>query len=257
MKKALLSAVAITALLSPVAAESFSGIFVAGKGAVLLLNKATLPDLSKEALNSDATKEYGGFGFKGGSGSAVLGWSYRFANNFVLGLSVGGGYNHHSIKETRDTAAASGNTDGKNFLGLDFVNSGLMAEARLRLGLVFGRFHVYLNPGIEMGMANPELTVHYKGDGDKEVNHKITYATDKGPEWKERLSFVVGLNTEYAVTQTVFVGGNIGFRYGFADVKNIAANFSDETKAVSSVVKDIAYKNPIGLEVGVTVGASF
>lgn len=259
MKKTLLISAFATFLVSPISGESFSGVFSSGKGSVLLFNKGTLPDLSKDALNADVTKDYGGFGLNGGFGGVELGYSFRFANNFVLGASVGGGYKHNVIKEARDTAATSGNTDGKNYLGLDFVNSGLAAEARLRLGMAFGRFHVYLNPGMELAMTNPELTVHYKGEEDKDSSHKVTYLTDKEPEWKERLSFVVGLNVEYAVSQTVFIGGNVGFRYGFADVKNISANFSETSKseAVAKVVKDVAYKNPIGVELGVIVGASF
>jgi opacity protein-like surface antigen len=253
MKKLLLSSVVLTVMLSPVAAESFSGMFVAGKGSVLLFNKATLPDLTKDTLGVDDPKEYGGFGFNGWNAGAELGYSFRFANNFVIGLSVGGGYKHHTLKEARDKET----TEGKKKLGLDFITSGLAADARLRLGMAFGRFHIYLNPGLELGMSNPELTVAYKGAGDKDETHKITYATDKGPEWKERLSFVIGLNVEYAVTQTMFLGGGVGYRYSFAEVKSMKDNFSDDTKAKSSVVGDISYKNPMGLEFGVIVGASF
>jgi hypothetical protein len=109
---------------------------------------------------------------------------------------------------------------------------------------------------MEVGMNNPELTVHYQADG-KEATHKVTYATDKEPTWKDRLSFVMGLNVEYAVTQTIYLGGGIGFRYSFAEVKDQKDNFSAETKAASAAVTDIAYKNPIGMDVGVIVGASF
>jgi opacity protein-like surface antigen len=253
MKKILLSSVVLSTMLSPIAAESFSGVFVAGKGSVLLMHKGTLPNLTKNTLVADDSKDYGGFGFNGGAGGAELGYSFRFANNFVIGLSLGGGYKHHTIKEAKDTEAGV----DKKQLGLDFITSGLVADARLRLGMAFGRFHVYLNPGIELAMSNPELTVTYKGAGDKDETHKITYATDKGPEWKERLSLVVGLNAEYALTQTMFLGGGVGFRYSFADVKNVKDSFSDETKAKASVVGDIAYKNPYGVELGVVVGASF
>lgn len=259
MKKILLSTALTATLLSPLAAESFSGMFAGAKGSILLFNKGTLPNLAKDKLDGVNPKEYGGFGFNGGYGGAELGYSFRFANNFALGFSLGGGYKHQTIKEARDTTAPVAGTDEKK-LGLDFITSGFSAEARLRLGLVFSRFHVYLNPGMELGMTNPELTVYYqeKVEGDKKVDktHKITYATDKGPDWKDRLSFVVGLNVEYAVTQTMFVGGGIGFRYSLADVKDQKDNFSAETAKVDAVT-DIAYKNPMGVDVGVVVGASF
>lgn len=254
MKKILLSSAVMTSMLAPIAAESFSGVFVAGKGSVLLMHKGTLSDLTQTPLTDANPKEgYGGFGFNGGAGGAELGYSFRFANNFVAGVSLGGGYKHHTIKEARDTEAGP----DKKQSGLDFITSGLMAEARLRLGMAFGRFHVYLNPGMELAMTNPEITVTYKGSGDKNETHKITYAADKEPDWKQRLSFVVGLNVEYAFTQTMFLGGGVGFRYSFADVKNMKDAFSDETKAKSSAISDIAYKNPFGLEVGIVVGASF
>lgn len=257
MKKILLSTALTAALLSPVAAESFSGMFAGAKGSVLLYNKGGLSDLTKNALDV-TTKDYGGFGFNGGYGGVELGYSFRFANNFALGFSLGGGYKHQTIKETRDTTAPAAGTDEKK-LGLDFITSGFAAEARARLGLVYSRFHVYFNPGVEVGMSNPELTVYYKGAGDnaKDESHKITYATDKGPDWKDRLSFVVGLNVEYAVTQTMFVGGGIGFRYSFADVKDQKDNFSAETKAKANAVTDIGYKNPMGVDLSVIVGASF
>lgn len=257
MKKILLSTALTAVLLSPLAAESFSGMFAGAKGSILLFNKGGLSDLTKAALDKD-TKDYGGFGFNGGYGGAELGYSFRFANNFAMGFSLGGGYKHNTIKEARDTTEPAAGTD-KKLLGLDFITSGFSAEARLRLGVIFSRFHVYLNPGMELGMTNPELTVYYKGAGDnaKDENHKITYAVDKGPDWKDRLSFVVGLNVEYAVTQTMFVGGGIGFRYGLADVKDQKGNFSEATTAKADVVTDIAYKNPIGVDVGVVIGASF
>ncbi len=254
MKKILLSSVIAAAALTPVAAESFSGMFTAAKGSIFFFHNGALPDLTKDKLDT-ATKDYGSFGFNGGAGGVELGYSFRFANNFVMGLSLGGGYKHHTIKEARDTEAG---TD-KKLLGLDFVTSGLAAEARARFGMVFKRFHIYLNPGVELSMANPELTLNYKGEGDKEASLKITYATDKAPDWKQRLSFVMGLNVEYALTQTMFVGGGIGFRYGFADVKDLKANFSDETNKanVDGKLTDIAYKSPYGAEAGIVVGASF
>lgn len=256
MKKILLSTALTAAMLSPLAAESFSGMFAGAKGSILVFNKGGLSDLTKTSLNKD-TKDYGGFGFNGGSGGAELGYSFRFANNFAMGLSIGGGYKHHTIKEARDTEAGA----DKKALGLDFITSSFIADARVRLGVIFSRFHVYFNPGMELGMADPELTVSYTykdaGDTLKEGTHKITYATDKGPDWKDRLSFVVGLNVEYAVTQTMFVGGGLGFRYSLADVKEQKDNFSTETKAKTEAVTDIAYKNPFGLDVGVVVGASF
>jgi opacity protein-like surface antigen len=254
MKKILLSTALTAAMLSPVAAESFSGMFAGAKGSILLFNKGGLSDLTKTPLDKD-TKDYGGFGFNGGYGGVELGYAFRFANNFAMGFSLGGGYKHSTIKEARDTEVGA----DKKALGLDFITSGFSTEARLRLGLIFSRFHVYLNPGMELGMSNPELTVYYKGAGDnaKDETHKVTYAPDKGPEWKDRLSFVVGLNVEYAVTQTMFVGGGIGFRYGLADVKDQKGNFSTETTAKADVVTDIAYKNPMGVDVGVVIGASF
>ncbi|QOL19948.1 DUF3575 domain-containing protein [Candidatus Bodocaedibacter vickermanii] len=257
MKKILLSTALTAVLLSPLAAESFSGMFAGAKGSVLFFNKGALSDLTKTALDKD-TKDYGGFGFNGGYGGAELGYSFRFANNFAMGLSVGGGYKHHTLKEARDTTEPAEGTAKKN-LGLDFITSGFAADARVRLGVIFSRFHVYFNPGMELGMTNPELTVSYKGAGDnaKDETHKVTYATDKGPDWKDRLSFVIGLNVEYAVTQTMFVGGGVGFRYSLADVKDQKDNFSAETKAKTDAVTDIAYKNPMGLDVGVVVGASF
>lgn len=256
MKKILLSTVIAAAALSPVAAESFSGIFAGAKGSILFFHKGDLPDLTKEKLNKE-TKSYGGFGFKGFSGGAELGYSFRFANNFVMGASLGGGYKHHSIKEERDTETGN----DKKKLGLDFVASGFAAEARLRLGMVYKRFHIYLNPGIELAMTDPELTVKYNGADNKEATHKITFAKEKGPDWKERMSLVMGLNVEYALTQTIFLGGGIGFRYAFTDVKDQAANFSEETKKIvddaNGVITDIAYKSPYGVEATFVVGASF
>lgn len=254
MKKILLSTALTAVLLSPIAAESFSGMFAGAKGSILLFNKSALPDLTKNALDV-ATKDYGGFGFNGGYGGAELGYSFRFANNFAMGFSLGCGYKHQTIKEARDTEAGA----DKKALGLDFVTSGFAADARVRLGLVYSRFHIYFNPGMELGMTNPELTVSYKGTGDnaKDETHKVTYATDKGPDWKDRLSFVLGLNVEYAVTQTMFVGGGVGFRYSLADVKDQKDNFSAETKAKADAVANIAYKNPMGVDIGVVVGASF
>lgn len=252
MKKILLSTAFTAALLAPVAAESFSGMFAGAKGAVLFFNRSTLPDLTKPALDV-AGKDYGGFDFNGFNAGAELGYSFRFANNFALGLSLGGGYKHHTIKEARDTEAG----DGKKVLGLDVLTSGFAADARVRLGVVFSRFHVYLNPGLEFGMTNPELTVYYKDEGDKEATYKIDYATDKGPDWKDRLSFVIGLNVEYAITQTVYLGGSVGVRYGFGDVKTLKESFSDETKSKSTVITDAAYTNQLGVDVSVLVGASF
>lgn len=258
MKKILLSTALTAALLSPLAAESFSGMFSGANGSVLLFNKGGFSDLTKAALAKD-TKDYGGFGFNGGYGGIELGYSFRFANNFAMGFSLGGGYKHNTIKEARDITDPAAGTDKKIF-GFDSVTSGFAANARVRLGLVYSRFHIYLNPGMELGMTNPEITVHYqeKVEGDKTVDktHKITYATDKDPDWKDRLSFVVGLNVEYAVTQTMFVGGNIGFRYGLADVHDQKDNFSEATAKVTEVA-DFAYKNPISLDLGVVVGASF
>lgn len=253
MKKLLLSTVLAASVLSTPHAESFSGFYVAGKGAFLFLNKASLPDLSKNDLNSDATKDYGDFGAHGASGGAELGYSFRFANNFVIGASLGGGYTHSSIKEAINTEAG----EDRNRIGLDFINSSLYTEARLRLGMVFRRFHVFLNPGLSLNYKNPELTFYsLKDDGGKADPVKLTYKTDKEPDWKERLGFVVSLNVEYAVTQTVFVGGNIGFRYEFADVKNMADALTDDVKT-NGHIKDIAYKNPYGMEIGISAGASF
>ena len=256
MKKILLSTAFAAVLLTPVAAESFSGMFAGAKGAVLIFNRCNLPDLTKETLDV-AGKDYGGFAFNGFNAGAELGYSFRFANNFALGLSLGGGYKHHTIKEARDTEEG----EGKKVLGLDVMTSGFAAEARVRLGFVFSRFHIYLNPGLEVGMSNPEFTVSYQenGEGDTKVNktHKITYANDKGPDWKDRLSFVIGLNAEYAITQTVYLGAGIGGRYGFGDVKTVKDSFDDATKAVSSVITDAAYKNALGIDVNVSIGASF
>lgn len=256
MKKILLSSALTATLLSPVAAESFSGMFLGAKGSVLLFNKGTLPDLTKQPLDI-AGKDYGGFGFNGFNGGAELGYAFRFANNFAMGLSVGGAYKHHTIKEARDTEAG----EGKKVLGLDAITSGFAVDVRARLGVVFSRFHVYLNPGIEFGMSNPEFTVSYleHGEGDKttEKTHKITYAEDKGPDWKDRMSFVIGLNVEYAITQTIFLGGGVGFRCGFAEVKPTKESFSDATKEKADVISDLAYKNPIGVDISVLAGASF
>lgn len=255
MKKILLSSIVAATALTSVAAESFSGMFAGAKGSVLFFHKGALPDLTKNQLDTPP-KDYGGFGFNGFSGGAELGYSFRFANNFVMGLSLGGGYKHHTIKEARDTEAS----EDKKALGLDVVTSGLTAEVRPRLGMVFKRFHIYLNPGVELSMVNPELTAKYKGDGDKEASLKVTYATDKEPDWKQRLSFVMGLNVEYALTQTMFIGGGVGFRYSFADVKDQKANFSDDTNkanGVVNVINDITYKSPYGVEAGIIVGASF
>jgi opacity protein-like surface antigen len=256
MKNILLSSAIAAAALTPVTAESFSGMFAAGKGSVLIYNKSDLSDLTKDTLDKEL-KSYGGFGLKGFAGGVELGYSFRFANNFIIGASLGGAYNHHSIKEESDKEAGN----DKKKLGLDFVSSGLVAEARLRLGMAYKRFHVYVNPGIELAMSNPELTVKYKGADGKEASHKITFAKDKGPEWKERLSFVMGLNAEYALTQTMFVGGGIGIRYGFSDVKDQKANFSEDTLKVvneaDSKIADIGYKSPFGVEINLIVGASF
>ncbi len=252
MKKILLSTVLAVSALTSIHAESFSGFFAAGKGSFLFLNKAKLQKLSENVLDGDATKDYGDFGAHGGLGGAELGYSFRFANNFVIGASLGGGYVHSSIKEEINTDEGA----DRNRIGLDFVNSSIYTEARLRFGMVFRRFHVFLNPGFSLEANNPELTVHSTGDGGKKESVKVQYKDDKEPDWKERLSFAISLNTEYAVTQTVFVGGFVGFRYGFADVKNMADNITDEVSANNSI-KDVAYKNSYGMEVGVVVGASF
>jgi opacity protein-like surface antigen len=255
MKKILLSSVIAAAALTPVAAGSFSGMFTAAKGSILIFHKGALPDLTKNQLDT-TTKDYSSFGFNGGAGGVEFGYSFRFVNNFVMGLSLGCGYKHHTITEARDTEAG---TD-KKALGLEFVTSGLTAEARARFGMVYKRFHIYLNPGVELSMANPELTVNYKGDGDKDTSLKITYAADKAPDWKQRLSFVLSLNVEYALTQTMFVGGGVGYRYSFADVKDQKANFSEDTNKsneTAKIVNDIAYKNPYGVEAGIVVGANF
>lgn len=263
MKKILLSSALAVTLLCPVAAESFSGVFLGGKGSLAFLNKGSLPDLSKKPLTSSDPKEYGGFGLNGLIGMAELGYSFRFANNFALGLSGGFGYKHYSVAEAADTDTSK---EEAKKVGLTFATSTLSTEARLRLGMVFRRFHVYLNPGLELDMANPELTVNYtteKEDGKKEEkSHKIIYAADKGPDWKERLSFVIGLNGEYALTRTVFAGVGIGFRYSFADVKDMKDNFAEISNAdrkteVEGVMTDIAYKNPIRIEASLIVGASF
>lgn len=251
MKKILLSTALAASTLVSTHAESFSGFFVAGKGAFLFFSKATLPNLSKNDLTAD-TKDYGGFGAYGGSLGAELGYSFRFSNNFVAGVSLGGGYLHQAIKEAMNTETG----EDQRRIGLDFINSSLYTEARLRLGMVFRRFHVFLNPGLSYNFKNPELTVNYAEDGGVKQSKKIDYKSDKEPEWKERLGFVVNLNVEYALTQTVFVGGSLGFRYDFTDVKNMSDAVSDAIRATGRV-QDVVYSHPYGIEVGVSVGASF
>ncbi|MDP3936138.1 MAG: DUF3575 domain-containing protein, partial [Alphaproteobacteria bacterium] len=114
MKKILLSTALSAALLSPLAAESFSGVFAGAKGSFLLFNKSALSDLAKTPLGKDK-KDYGGFGFNGGYGGVELGYSFRFANNFAMGFSLGGGYKHNTIKEARDTTDPAAGTDKKIF----------------------------------------------------------------------------------------------------------------------------------------------
>jgi hypothetical protein len=252
MKKLLLSSALIASnifSLSTTHAESFSGFFLMGKGAAIIYNKASLPDLSQTNFGDGELKEYGGFGINGVSATASLGYSLRFANNFVLGASFGGGYKHASIKEARDTAA-------EKQLGVDFVTSTGTLEGRARLGMAFGRFHVFLDPGLEIELSNPEVTVHYN-NSTKDESKKIKLATDKGPEWKERVSFVMGLNSEYAITQTVFIGGRIGVTYSFGDVKNQKEAFDTETMKDVSRITNLAYKSQLGLEIGVYGGATF
>lgn len=257
MKKTLLA----TALLSCAAfstttsqAESFSGFFLMGKGNAIIYNKGSLPDLSQTSFGDGDLKEYGGFGIKGASGSACVGYSMRFANNFVLGASVGAGYEHSSIKEAIDTEASKQ-------LGVDFVTSTATAELRARIGMASGRFHIFLDPGMKINFSNPEVTVHYK-EGSKDQSKKIAFATDKGPNWQDRLAFSMGLNAEYALTQSVFLGGRIGITRSFADVKDQKENFDTDAMKDSSgnpisAVSNLAYKHMLGLEIGLYGGATF
>lgn len=260
MKKILLSTALAALTVSAVSAEAFSGVIAGFRGSVLGFHKGAFSNLTKASVAADTnvvsldkeSADYGGFGFNGAAGLIDLGYSYRFSNNFVFGVTGSAGYRHHTINEARDTS-----TDGKK-IGMDFVQSSLTFEGRLRLGAAFGRFHIFVNPGVALDYANPELTFRTKAakDGAEDDSKKVTWATDKEPGLKERVSFVMGLNVEYAMTQTIAVGGSVGCRVSFAEVK--LKDLSEETKKVVTGGEDIlGYKSPWGIEAGLHVTASF